>query len=71
MKKTSESPKKDINKSGCTDGNGDSFDGWYPSFMSPGSQEGHISKMGQAFFMNGCDIGKRTFMSRTFTITNQ
>jgi hypothetical protein len=50
-------------------GSGSSFDGWYPSFMSPGSPAGHISKAGIVFFMNGCDTGKRTFVSRTFTIT--
>ncbi len=56
---------------GCgANGGGDSFDGWYPSFMSPNSRAGHISQTGEVFFMNGCDIGKRTFMSRTFTITS-
>lgn len=48
---------------------GTEFDGWYPSFMSPGAAAGHTSSSGSVFFMNGCDIGKRTFMSRTFTIT--
>ncbi len=52
-----------------SDGNGTLFDGWYPSFMSPKAALGHLSKEGQVFFMNGCNIGKRTFMSRTFTIT--
>jgi len=51
------------------DGTGSLFDGWYPSFMSPGSAAGHISKTGLVFFMNGCNTWKRTFMSRTFTIT--
>ena len=56
---------------GCgANGGGDLFDGWYPSFMSPNSPPGHISQTGEVFFMNGCDIGKRTFMSRTFTITS-
>jgi hypothetical protein len=56
---------------GCgANGGGDSFDGWYPSFMSPNYPAGHISQTGEVFFMNGCDIGKRTFMSRTFTITS-
>jgi hypothetical protein len=49
---------------------GTSFDGWYPSFMSPGHEEGHLGLTGKVFFMNGCDgaLG-RTFMSRSFTIT--
>ncbi len=51
------------------DGTGSSFDGWYPSFMSPGSAAGHISQTGFVFFMNGCNTWKRTFMSRAFTIT--
>ncbi|HUI89663.1 MAG TPA: hypothetical protein VLX61_13180 [Anaerolineales bacterium] len=55
----------------CGDvGSGDSFDGWYPSFMSPGAAAGHISDTGRVFFMNGCDTGRRTFMSRTFTVEN-
>ena len=52
---------------GQTDGM--SFDGWYPSLMSPGSASGHISQTGYAFFLNGCDTGKRTFMRRTFSIS--
>ena len=55
---------------GCgIDGSGRAFDGWYPSFMSPGSAAGNTSSLGYVFFMNGCDIGARTFMARTFTIT--
>ena len=50
-------------------GYGALFDGWYPSFMSPGAAAGHLSKTGFAFFLNGCDAGKRTFDSRAFTIT--
>ena len=54
---------------GCaSDGTGSSFDGWYPSFMSPGSTAGHLSTTGSVFFMNGCDRGSRTFTTRTFTI---
>jgi len=45
------------------------FDGWYPSFMSLGAAAGHLSKTGLVFFMNGCDSGPRTFMSRAFTIS--
>ena len=49
---------------------GTSFDGWYPSFMSPGLEVGHTGRKGKVFFMNGCDgaLG-REFRSRTFTIT--
>ncbi len=55
---------------GCaTDGTGSAFDGWYPSFMSPGSAAGHTAMSGSVFFMNGCDRGSRTFLARTFTIT--
>ena len=54
----------------CSDDEtGSSFDGWYPSFMSPGSAAGHLSKTGIVFFMNGCNTGSRTFASRAFTIT--
>ena len=54
---------------GCaTDGTGSAFDGWYPSFVSPGSPAGHTSTSGSVFFMNGCDRGSRTFLARTFTI---
>ncbi len=56
--------------SGCaTDGTGNGFDGWYPSFMSPGSQAGHITMTGSVFYMDGCDRGSRTFRARTFTLT--
>jgi len=48
---------------------GGQFDGWYPSFMSPGAASGHTKLTGQVFFMNGCDTGARQFMSRTFTIS--
>ena len=47
---------------------GMSFDGWYPSLMSPGSVSGHISQSGYAFFLNGCDTGKRSFVRRAFSI---
>ena len=53
------------------DGRGQDFDGWYPSSMSPGAPAGHTKLTGQIFYMNGCDTGKRQFMSRTFTITAQ
>jgi len=48
---------------------GGQFDGWYPSFMSPGAASGHTKLTGQVFFLNGCDTGARQFQSRTFTIT--
>jgi hypothetical protein len=48
---------------------GTSFDGFYPSFVSPGAAAGHTRLTGQVFFMDGCDTGARTFGSRGFTIT--
>ena len=50
-------------------GSGSAFDGWYPSFMSPGVPAGHTSRSGHVFFLSGCDTGSRTFMSRRFRIT--
>ncbi len=47
---------------------GEQFDGFYPSFMSPGAAAGHTKLTGQVFFISGCDTGKRTFTARTFTI---
>lgn len=56
--------------SGCaTDGTGTQFDGWYPSFVSPGVAAGHTGLAGTVLYMNGCDRGGRTFLARTFTIT--
>jgi hypothetical protein len=53
-----------------TTGDGAQFDGFYPSFMSPGAAAGHTRLTGKVFFMNGCDTGlPRAFASRTFTIT--
>ncbi len=51
-----------------TDGRGQQFDGWYPSSMSPGAASGHTKLSGLIFFQNGCDTGKRVFVSREFTI---
>jgi hypothetical protein len=48
---------------------GGDFDGYYPSLMSPGAAAGHTRLTGRVFFINGCDTGKRTFTSRTFTIS--
>jgi hypothetical protein len=54
---------------GCaSDGTGTSFDGWYPSFVSPGVAAGHTSASGTVLYMSGCDRGSRTFLARTFTI---
>ena len=51
--------------------NGMSFDGWYPSFMSPGAPVGHISQAGYVYFLNGCDTGRRAFMRRTFSLSGE
>jgi hypothetical protein len=48
---------------------GGEFDGYYPSFVSPGAAAGHTKLTGKVFYINGCDTGKRTFTARTFTIT--
>jgi hypothetical protein len=53
-------------KVSCAAGKG--FDGYYPSFMSPGHAAGHLGLTRQVFFMNGCNPS-RLFQSRTFTIT--
>jgi hypothetical protein len=55
----------------CSANGGAKFDGWYPSFMSPGAAAGHTKLTGRVFFLNGCNLGTRQFMSRTFTITAQ
>ena len=47
------------------------FDGWYPSFVSPGTTGGHTKSTGSVFLLNGCEVGTRTFNSRTFTITTK
>jgi hypothetical protein len=52
------------------DNTGNEFDGFYPSFMSPGARQGHTRLTGKVFFLSGCDTGgDRAFLSRTFTIT--
>jgi hypothetical protein len=49
---------------------GASFDGWYPSLVSPGSPVGHLSLGGYVFFLNGCNVSTdRAFNARSFTIT--
>ena len=50
-------------------GTGQQFDGFYPSFMSPGAAAGHTRLTGKVFYQNGCDTGARAFTSRPFTIT--
>lgn len=45
------------------------FDGWYPSFISPGCDPGHLGLSGRVFLLNGSPIGARTFASRQFAIT--
>ena len=53
-----------------TDQTGSSFDGFYPSFMTPGARAGHIGLTGLAFLLNGCDTAlPRAFASRKFAIT--
>jgi len=53
----------------CPDGNGGSFDGYYPFTVSPGAAAGHTRLTGYFFFLSGCgDPGNRQFVSRTFTI---
>jgi hypothetical protein len=59
----------------CTNG-GVTFDGWYPSFMTPSTlaavhQPGRLGNTGQVFFLDGCNSAGsgRSFASRTFTIT--
>ncbi len=52
------------------DNTGTSFDGFYPSLMSPGAAAGHTRLDGRVFFLNGCDTGlPRAFASRAFRIT--
>lgn len=51
-------------------GSGIQFNGFHPTFMSPGAAAGHTRLTGKVFFLNGCNTGlPRIFTSRTFTIT--
>ncbi len=53
----------------CSAGGGKIFDGWYPSFMSPGSAAGHTAADGFVFFLGGCDTSSaRRFTRRAFHI---
>lgn len=53
--------------------NCNSFNGWYPSFMSLGQKAGYLTTTGYAFYMQGCSGGDtpggRQYSTRTFTIT--
>ena len=51
---------------GNTDGQ--QFDGWFPSLVSPGAAAGHISQAGYAFYGKGCNTDMRSFNRRTFSI---
>jgi hypothetical protein len=50
-----------------------SFNGWYPSFMSLGQKPGYLTSTGYVFYMQGCSGGDtpggRQYSTRTFTIT--
>jgi hypothetical protein len=49
--------------------NGADFDGWYPSFVTPGLAAGHLGRTGLVFYLKGCNGGSgRAFTSRTFTL---
>jgi uncharacterized protein (TIGR03437 family) len=48
------------------------WEGWYPSFMSPGLPANHLALTGQVFFLNGCQVSAaRALAARTFTITTK
>jgi hypothetical protein len=53
----------------CTTGTGQTFDGHYPSTLSPGAAPGHTKLTGYIFLTYiTCDLTTRQFLSRTFTI---
>jgi uncharacterized protein (TIGR03437 family) len=57
-----------------TSGACDSYNGWYPTAMSPGKKPAHLSTSGYVFYLWGCQTGGtpnpgRQFASRQFTIT--
>ncbi len=53
----------------CAKDAGGSFDGWYPSLVSPSVPAGHTASSGYVFFMKGCDLSTaRQFMRRSFTV---
>ena len=46
------------------------FDGWYPSFYSPGLAAGHTGSSGIAFYLSGCNLSTdRSFYSRQIAVT--
>jgi hypothetical protein len=48
---------------------GSSFDGWYPSLVTPPLGTGRTAATGYAYFLKGCDgAGTRAFARRYFTI---
>ena len=49
--------------------NGQQFDGWFPSLMTPGAASGHIGQAGFAFHGSGCNTDQRTFARRPFAIS--
>jgi hypothetical protein len=49
--------------------NGQQFDGFFPSFVSPGAASGHLTQAGYAFYGKGCNTDNRSFARRTFAIT--
>jgi hypothetical protein len=53
---------------GANNTDGQQFDGWFPSFVSPGAAAGHIGQAGYAFYGTGCNTDKRGFARRTFAI---
>jgi hypothetical protein len=53
---------------GQTSSDGQQFNGWFQSLMSPGVASGHIAQAGFAFMGTGCDTGTRSFARRTFAI---
>jgi len=46
------------------------FNGWYPSFLSPGTAPGHLGRTGLVFYGQGGDRGlfRHAMLSRTFAI---
>jgi len=54
---------------GSAQTNGQEFDGWFPSLVSPGAASGHLVQAGYAFYAKGCDTDNRTFNRRAFAIS--
>jgi hypothetical protein len=47
------------------------MDDGYPSFVSPGCDQGHLGLSGSVFLLKGNPLGDRRFVSREFTIRPQ